>query len=38
MALMLAEIHVNAELYREASRFVLDQGEYFLYLGKVKLI
>ena len=27
MALMLAELHGNGELYREASRFVLDQRE-----------
>lgn len=27
MAMMLAEIHGHAELYREASRFVLDQRE-----------
>ena len=30
MALMLAEQHENAELFREASRFVLDQREYTL--------
>lgn len=29
MTLMLAEQHGNAELYREASRFVLDQREHF---------
>ncbi len=28
MALKLAEQHVNGELYREASRFVLDQRKY----------
>lgn len=28
MALSLAEQHGNAELYREASRFVLDRGEF----------
>lgn len=27
-ALALAEQHANSELYREASRFVLDQGEF----------
>jgi hypothetical protein len=27
MALALAELHGHAELYREASRFVLDLGE-----------
>lgn len=27
MAMMLAEIHGHADLYREASRFVLDQRE-----------
>ena len=35
MALMLAEEHANGELYREASRFVLDQRKsLFVPLGK----
>lgn len=33
MALMLAEQHANGELYREASRFVLDQRECSLRAG-----
>jgi hypothetical protein len=28
MAMMLAELHGHAELYREASSFVLDQRKY----------
>jgi hypothetical protein len=34
LALALAEHHGNADIYREASRFVLDCGEYE-YLGRM---
>jgi hypothetical protein len=38
MALALAEQHVNAELFREASRFVLDQREWNDSLGNLPIL